>query len=65
MLLTIVYQFVQLLGKRSEDQTEFMETKFLWLSCVEIYHMVVLHLSTASEVIDIFWSNISFVSNID
>lgn len=54
MLLTIVYQFVQLLGKRSEDQTELMETKFLWFSCVEIYHMVVLHLSTASEVIDIF-----------
>lgn len=42
-----------------------METKLFMLSCVEIHHMVILHLPTPSEVVDIFRSYVSFVSDID
>lgn len=45
---------VQLLGKRTEDEAELMESQFLWLTCVEVDQVVVLHSAYASVVSEVF-----------
>lgn len=65
MLLTIVNHFVELLRERPEDQTKLMETEFFRFPSKKADHMVILHLSATSEVIDVFRSDVSLITDID
>lgn len=50
MFWSAVNKLVELLGKRTENEAEFVETQFFRLTCVEIYHVVVLDPSNACEI---------------
>ncbi len=42
-----------------------MEAKFLWFSGVEVDHMIVLYFPAGCKIIDIFWGNVAFISDIE
>ena len=65
MFLAVVDLFVELFGEGSEDEAELMEPEFLGFSCIEVYHVVVLHLPACGEIVDVVGVHVSLVADVD
>ncbi len=65
MLRALVDCLVELLGKRSKDEAEFMESQFIFLSGIKVDHMVELDPCDVCIIPKVFCSNVTFISIVD
>jgi hypothetical protein len=60
-----VDELVELLGQRSKDEAELMESKLFGFTSIEINHVVVLNPSDSSKVSEVLRADIAFVSHVE